>query len=148
MVTTSDSQGTPYTISSQTFQGGLFNSYNIVLRQDWLVEADLLISFYFKQFIQGTLDPRRLQIVTFNALLVDIKASKIVYSLQPEDSFFMLVVNIIEDLLSLVASTYANPLDIETLVINTIEDLLLLAVSTYRDPPVLAQITLTQGGGD
>ena len=48
MVTTSDSQGTPYTISPQTLQGGLFNSYNIVFRQDWLAEVDLLISFYFR----------------------------------------------------------------------------------------------------
>jgi len=49
----------------------------------------------------------------------------------------MPVVNIIEDLLSLAASTYINPLDIEILVINTIEDLLLLAASTYKDPLVL-----------
>ena len=50
----------------------------------------------------------------------------------------MPVVNIIEDLLLLVASTHVDPLDIEILVINTIEDLLLLAASTYRDPLVLA----------
>jgi len=49
----------------------------------------------------------------------------------------MLVVNTIEDLLLLVASTYIDPPDVETLVINIIEDLLLLAASTYRDPPVL-----------
>jgi len=55
----------------------------------------------------------------------------------------MLVVNIIKDLLLLVASTYIDLLDIEILVINIIEDLLLLAVSTYRDPLVLLQITLT-----
>ena len=47
----------------------------------------------------------------------------------------MPVINIIEDLLLLAASTYTDPLDIE--------DLLLLAVSTYKDPLVLAQITLT-----
>jgi len=52
-------------------------------------------------------------------------------------------VNIIEDLLLLVASTCVDPPDIETLIINIIEDLLLLAASTYRDPLVLAQITLT-----
>ena len=143
MVTTSDSQGTPRTISLQTFQGGLFNSYNIVLRQDQLAEADLLISFRSRQFIQGTSDPRRLQVVTLNTLLVDVKDSKIVYSLQLEDSFFMLVVNIIEDLLLLAASTYIDPLDIEIPVINIVEDLLLLIVSTYRDPPVLVQITYT-----
>ena len=147
-VTTSDSQGTPCTIGPQTFQGGLFNSYNIVLRWGWLTEADLLISFRSGQFIQGTLDPKHLQIVTLNTLLVDIKASKIVYSLWPEDFFFMLVVNTIEDLLLLVASTYIDPPDVETLVINIIEDLLLLAASTYRDPPVLVQITLTQGEGN
>jgi len=50
----------------------------------------------------------------------------------------MLVVNIIEDLLLLVASTYINPLDIEIPVINIVEDLLLLVASTYRDPLVLA----------
>jgi len=55
----------------------------------------------------------------------------------------MLVINIIEDLLLLVVSTYTDPLDIEILVINIIEDLLSLAVSTYRDSLVLAQITLT-----
>jgi len=57
-------------------------------------------------------------------------------------------VNIIEDLLLLAASTYADPLDIKILVINIVEDLLLLAASTYRDPPVPAQITYTQGGGN
>ena len=143
MVTTSDSQGTPCTISPQTFQGGLFNSYNIVLRQDQLAEADLLISFYSRQFIQSTLDPIRLQVVTLNTLLVDIKDSKLVYSLQLEDSFFIPVINIIEDLLLLVVSTRIDPLDIRTLVINIVEDLLLLAASTYRDPLVLAQITYT-----
>jgi len=48
----------------------------------------------------------------------------------------MLVINIIKDLLLLAASTYADPLDIETPVINIIEDLLLLAASIYKDPPV------------
>ena len=143
MVTTSNSQGNPRTISPQTFQGGLFNSYNIVLRQDWLIKTDLLISFYSRQFVQGALDPKRLQIVTLNILLVDIKAGKIVYSLQLEDSFFMLVINIIKDLLLLAVSTYIDPLNIEIPVINIIKDLLLLAVSTYKDPLVLAQITYT-----
>jgi len=55
----------------------------------------------------------------------------------------MPVVTIIENLLSLAVSTYADPLDIETLVVNIIEDLLLLAASTYRGPLVPAQITLT-----
>jgi len=76
-------------------------------------------------------------------LLVDIKAGETVYLLWLEDSFFTLVTNTIEDLSSLAASTYADPLDIETPVINIIEDLLLLAVSTYGDPLVPAQITLT-----
>jgi len=49
----------------------------------------------------------------------------------------MPVVNIIEDLLLLAASTYIDPLDIEIPVINIIEDLLLLAASTYRNPLVL-----------
>ena len=49
----------------------------------------------------------------------------------------MLVINTIEDLLLLVASTYADPLDIEIPVVNIVEDLLLLTASTYRDPPVL-----------
>jgi len=49
----------------------------------------------------------------------------------------MPVINIIKDLLSLAASTYIDPLDVETLVINIIEDLLLLAASTYGDPLVL-----------
>ena len=52
-------------------------------------------------------------------------------------TFFMLVVNIIEDLLLLAESTCADLLDIKTLVINTIEDLLLLAASTCTDPLVL-----------
>ena len=142
-VTTSDSQGTPYTIGLQTFQGSLFNSYNIVLKQDQLIEVDLLISFRSRQFIQGTLDPKRLQIVTLNTLLADIKAGEIVYLLQLEDFFFILVVNIIEDLLLLAASTCINPLDIEIPVINIVEDLILLAASTYRDPLVLVQITYT-----
>ena len=55
-----------------------------------------------------------------------------------EDSFFTLVINIIEDLLSLTASTYADPLDIEIPVVNIVEDLLLLAASIYRDPLVPA----------
>ena len=46
--------------------------------------------------------------------------------------------NIIEDLLLLVASTYTDPLDIEIPVVNIVEDLLLLAASTYRDPLVPA----------
>jgi hypothetical protein len=50
----------------------------------------------------------------------------------------MLVINIIENLLLLAASTYIDLLDIEILVINIVEDLLLLVVSTYRDPLVLA----------
>ena len=49
----------------------------------------------------------------------------------------MPVVNIIEDLLLLVVSTYTDPLDIKTLVRNIVEDLLLLAASTYKDPLVL-----------
>ena len=49
----------------------------------------------------------------------------------------MPVVNIIEDLLLLVASTYIDPLDIEIPVINIVEDLLLLAASTRRDPLAL-----------
>ena len=112
------------------------------------MEADLLISFRSRQFVQSTLDPKRLQIVTLNALLADIKASKTVYLLWPENSFFTLVVNTIEDLLLLAVSTRVDPLDVKILVINIIKDLLLLVASTYRDPPVLVQITLTQGGGD
>ncbi len=50
----------------------------------------------------------------------------------------MPVINIIEDLLLLVASTYIDPPDIEIPVINIVEDLLLLAASTYSDPLVLA----------
>ena len=50
----------------------------------------------------------------------------------------MPVVNIIEDLSLLAASTYIDPLDIEIPVINIVEDLLLLAASTRRDPLVLA----------
>ena len=50
----------------------------------------------------------------------------------------MLVVNIIEDLLLLAASTRADPLDVEIPVINIVEDLLLLTASTRRDPPVPA----------
>jgi len=45
----------------------------------------------------------------------------------------MLVINIIEDLLLLVASTYIDPLDIEILVINIIENLLLLVASIVTD---------------
>jgi hypothetical protein len=52
-------------------------------------------------------------------------------------TFFILVVNIIEDLLLLVESTCIDSLDIETLVVNIIEDLLLLVVSTRADPLVL-----------
>ena len=50
----------------------------------------------------------------------------------------MPVVNIIEDLLLLAASTYIDPLDVEILVINIVEDLLSLIASTRRDPLVLA----------
>ena len=46
--------------------------------------------------------------------------------------------NIIEDLLLLVASTRIDPLDVETPVINIVEDLPLLAASTRSDPLVLA----------
>jgi len=46
----------------------------------------------------------------------------------------MPVINIIEDLLLLAVSTYANPLDVEIPVINIIKNLPLLAVSTRRDP--------------
>jgi len=60
----------------------------------------------------------------------------------------MPVINIIEDLLLLVVSTYIDPPDVEILVINIVEDLPLLVASTYRDPLVLAQITYTQGGGN
>jgi len=49
----------------------------------------------------------------------------------------MLVINIIENLLLLVASTHIDTLDIKILVINIIENLLLLAASTYKDPLVL-----------
>jgi len=55
----------------------------------------------------------------------------------------MPVINIIEDLLSLVVSTCVDPLDVEIPVANIIEDLPLLVASTYGDPLVLAQITLT-----
>ena len=80
--------------------------------------------------------------VTLDTFLADIKAGKIVYLLWPEDSFFTLVINIIEELLLLVANTYTDPLDIKTLVINIIKNLP-LAVSTYKDPLVLEQITYT-----
>jgi len=50
----------------------------------------------------------------------------------------MLVINIIEDLLLLVVSTYIDPLDIETPVINIVEDLPSLVASIYRDPLMLA----------
>ena len=52
-------------------------------------------------------------------------------------TFFTPVINIIEDLLLLVKSTRADPLDVETLVVNIIEDLLLLAANTRVDPLVL-----------
>ena len=48
----------------------------------------------------------------------------------------MPVVNIIEDLSLLAASTRADPLDVEILVGNIVEDLPLLAASTCGDPPV------------
>ena len=48
-------------------------------------------------------------------------------------TFFTLVINTIKNLLLLVKSTHADPLNIKTLVINIIEDLLLLAKSyPYR----------------
>jgi len=50
----------------------------------------------------------------------------------------MPVINIIEDLLLLAASTRIDPLDVETPVINIVEDLLLLVASTYSNPLVLA----------
>ena len=49
-------------------------------------------------------------------------------------TFFTPVINIIEDLLLLVKSTRADPLDVETLVINIIEDLLLLTKSYLCRP--------------
>ena len=55
----------------------------------------------------------------------------------------MLIVNIIEDLLLLAASTRIDSPDIEIPVVNLVEDLLLLVVSTHRDPLVPAQITYT-----
>ena len=54
----------------------------------------------------------------------------------------MPVINTIENLLLLAASTYIDSLDAEISVINIIEDLLLTA-SIYRDPLVLKQITYT-----
>ena len=44
----------------------------------------------------------------------------------------MLVVNIIEDLLLLVASTYIDPLDVKIPVINIVEDLLWKGTSSFR----------------
>ena len=52
-------------------------------------------------------------------------------------TFFTPVINIIEDLLLLVKSTCADPLDVKIPVINIIENLLLLAVSTHADSLVL-----------
>jgi len=49
--------------------------------------------------------------------------------------------NIIEDLLLLAVSTYIDPLDVEILIINIVEDLPSLTASTRKDPPVLTQIT-------
>ena len=46
--------------------------------------------------------------------------------------------NIIEDLLLLVASTRVDSLDVEIPVVNIVEDLLSLAASTCGDPPVPA----------
>ena len=77
------------------------------------MEVDLLISFRTRRFIQDTSDPRRLQIVALNTLLEDIKAGEIAYLLQLEDSNTIPVVNIVEDLLLLVASTYIDPLAAE-----------------------------------
>jgi len=71
-------------------------------------------------------------------LLVNIKTSKIVYLLWPENSFFTPVINIIKNLLLLAANIYINLLDIKILIKNIVEDLLLLAVSIYINPPVLA----------
>ena len=50
----------------------------------------------------------------------------------------MPVVNIIEDLLLLVASTRADPLDVEIPVVNIVEDLSSPTASTCGDPPVPA----------
>ena len=55
-------------------------------------------------------------------------------------TFFMPIINIIEDLLLLVINTYTDPLDVKTPVINIIKDLP-LAASTYKDPLVPEQIT-------
>jgi len=74
-------------------------------------------------------------------LLANIKIGKIVYLLWPENSFFILVINILKNLLLLAASTYIDPLDIKILVRNIVEDLLLLAANTYIDPLVPTQIT-------
>ena len=49
----------------------------------------------------------------------------------------MPVVNIIKNLILLIASTYTDPLNIKILVINIIEDLLLLVASIYKDFLVL-----------
>ena len=54
----------------------------------------------------------------------------------------MPVINIIKDLLLLVASTYTDFLNIEIPVINIIENLP-LAGNIYKDPLVLEQITYT-----
>jgi len=51
--------------------------------------------------------------------------------------FFILVINIIKDLLLLAVSIYIDLLDIKIPVVNIVKDLLSLAASTYRDPPVL-----------
>jgi len=60
-----------------------------------------------------------------------------IYLLWPEDSFFILVANIIKSLLLLAVSTYTDPLNIKIPVINTAEDLLLLVASIYINPLVL-----------
>jgi len=70
-------------------------------------------------------------------ILVNIKTGKIVYSLQLKDFFFISIINIIKNLLLLIASTYTDPLNIKILVINIIEDLLLLVASIYKDFLVL-----------
>jgi len=54
----------------------------------------------------------------------------------------MPVINIIKNLLLLVVSTYADPLNIKILIINIVKDLLLLAINIYINFLVLVQITI------
>ena len=89
VITAKDSKDNPRTVGPQSFWGGSFTGYDLILGWDWLQEADPMISFRSGTFVWGELDTtNRLQVCSLDSLLSDVEQGETIYQLHPETFTF------------------------------------------------------------